>query len=207
MFPTLRNGQEVEIEKSNDIKLRDIVVYMQNGKFVIHRVIYIQNNYLITKGDYNAFNDLPICVSQVIGKVRNESTYKTDSETVIPNIPFIEVNFFSNPNEGVIDCINALNINWSVNKELVMEKGFYHIAYLSSAINPVYKPQLKHKSKIKLYYGYPICAYGNELGMYSAKLFDQIITLDDYSLLFTLSEKEQMLYLISAIRSKFTNDI
>lgn len=78
MWPALKTGDLVLIKgvkEKNDIKLGDIVVYKNPSKisgqvsgFTIHRVIQMNNETIITKGDANNIGDAPVKYADVIGK-------------------------------------------------------------------------------------------------------------------------------------------
>lgn len=69
MEPTLEINDFVIMKKPNSIKLNDIVSYRQrNSNYdVLHRVIKINNNVIVTRGDANNTDDKPIDISQVTG--------------------------------------------------------------------------------------------------------------------------------------------
>lgn len=75
MLPTLLDGQQVCVKKSNGYKLRDIVAYYiedQNTKthIIIHRIIFIRENYILAKGDHNSYVDpLRIPKERIMGIV------------------------------------------------------------------------------------------------------------------------------------------
>lgn len=74
MWPTLKKGDLVlikGIEDKNNIELNDIVVYRNEKGFTIHRVVKLNENTLITKGDANNVNDSPVEYNQIIGKILN----------------------------------------------------------------------------------------------------------------------------------------
>lgn len=72
MEPTLQSGDLVIVIKRvslRDIEVGDIVVYRRGGTLIIHRVIRIEGDTLITKGDNNWLPDPPVKFQSVIGKV------------------------------------------------------------------------------------------------------------------------------------------
>lgn len=54
---------------NDDIKPDDIVTYKEKDYFVTHRVLSVENDTVITKGDANNSADAPISKSQIIGEV------------------------------------------------------------------------------------------------------------------------------------------
>lgn len=71
MYPLLRDGDIVHIKKISfsELKVNDIVCVKKLGKTFTHRVIYKNENYLITKGDNNKIADEKIYSNNIIGKV------------------------------------------------------------------------------------------------------------------------------------------
>ena len=69
MEPTLKINDFVIIKKPNNIKVNDIISYKNDTseKEIIHRVIKIDNNKVITKGDANNTEDMPIDKKNVTG--------------------------------------------------------------------------------------------------------------------------------------------
>ena len=69
MSGTIEIGDMVIVKITDEIQQNDIIVYKQEDNFITHRVIEINENTIITKGDANTSNDLPIEKSQIFGKV------------------------------------------------------------------------------------------------------------------------------------------
>lgn len=71
MWPALKKGDLVLIkgvDGKEEIKVDDIIVYRNPKGFTIHRVIEINEDTLVTKGDANNVKDSPIKYEEVIGK-------------------------------------------------------------------------------------------------------------------------------------------
>ena len=79
----LINGRDsVILSKADSIKKGDVVLYKNNdGAFVLHRIVKIDENAIITRGDSLLAADAPAPVSSIIGKAvsfeRNGKTYST----------------------------------------------------------------------------------------------------------------------------------
>ncbi|RJR31306.1 signal peptidase I [Candidatus Parcubacteria bacterium] len=72
MWPKLKTGDLILIEgiDSSDINVGDIVVFVNDEKnFTIHRVIELNDNSIITKGDANNIPDQPVPYEMVVGKL------------------------------------------------------------------------------------------------------------------------------------------
>lgn len=82
MEPTIKIG-DIVIEKivkdKEKLGKNDIISYKKENTIITHRIIDIQDNYIITKGDYNNKTDTPFEKKEVIGKVIK----------IIPNISIL----------------------------------------------------------------------------------------------------------------------
>ena len=69
MEPTLEINDFVIIKKPNKIKENDIISYNdnKNKKEILHRVIKVDQDEIVTKGDANNVEDTPINIKQVTG--------------------------------------------------------------------------------------------------------------------------------------------
>ncbi len=67
MEPELSVDDLVIIRKTQDVSPGDVIVFQQGSSLVIHRLIDIQGDQLITKGDANNIADKPISRSDVKG--------------------------------------------------------------------------------------------------------------------------------------------
>ena len=72
MEPTIGVNDLIVVEKTNDYKIDDIVVYQDGNLLVVHRIVSIDGETVITSGDANggALDD-PINISQINGEVVN----------------------------------------------------------------------------------------------------------------------------------------
>jgi len=71
MWPELKKGDLILIKGINskeEINIGDIIVYTNVKGFTIHRVIEMNEDNLVTKGDANNVKDKPIKYEEVIGK-------------------------------------------------------------------------------------------------------------------------------------------
>lgn len=69
MAETIEIKDIVIVKFTNDVKENDIVTYRSGENFVTHRIIRIDGEQIITKGDANNTEDAPISKSDIIGKV------------------------------------------------------------------------------------------------------------------------------------------
>lgn len=73
MFPTLKGDDKVMVKgvPFQDLRLRDIIIFKQNGLKVCHRIIKIdrENSRLYTKGDFNTKGREEVKAEEIIGRV------------------------------------------------------------------------------------------------------------------------------------------
>ncbi len=70
MEPTIHVGDLIFIDtKSKEFHVNDIVTfYDQQGNFVTHRIVSIENGRVVTKGDNNNSIDEPFSINKIVGK-------------------------------------------------------------------------------------------------------------------------------------------
>ncbi len=68
MYPVLEINDFVLIKEVEDYKVNDIITYKKNGEYITHRIINIDGNEIIAKGDANNKNDDVILKESIIGK-------------------------------------------------------------------------------------------------------------------------------------------
>ena len=69
MEPTISKNDIIIVKLSDDYKVDDIVTFKKDNSYITHRVIMVNNNNIVTKGDANNTNDVDIEKSAVLGKV------------------------------------------------------------------------------------------------------------------------------------------
>lgn len=62
-------GDYLLVIKNKEYKKGDIVTYKKDNYYITHRIIKINKNSVITKGDANNINDEKINKSDIVGKV------------------------------------------------------------------------------------------------------------------------------------------
>lgn len=117
MNPILFNQDIVYIESSNNYSVGDIILFNYNEReFIIHRIVYADNNIFCCKGD-NSFRLEYIYPEEIIGKV----TQINRNETIL-NIEHI-------PNELVSMSYKigkiALDLNYNY-KKIINNKTYKH---------------------------------------------------------------------------------
>jgi len=69
MEPTLKYGDYILVKKQNDYRKDDIISYTINASYITHRIVEINGDKYITKGDANNSVDEATPKSSVAGKV------------------------------------------------------------------------------------------------------------------------------------------
>lgn len=69
MRPYLNVNDIVIVKEQNDYKINDVVTYKVDNMYITHRIVEVDNNYIVTKGDVNNVVDNKITKNQIIGKV------------------------------------------------------------------------------------------------------------------------------------------
>ncbi len=62
-------GDYILVQRVDDYREGDIVTYRKTDGFVTHRIIRIENEEIVTKGDANNTEDEPIKKDDIVGKV------------------------------------------------------------------------------------------------------------------------------------------
>lgn len=91
MSPTIEKGDIVIIKIGDEIKENDIITYKKENVLITHRIVKIEGDSIIAKGDYNNTEDDPIKKDEIIGKtvliINNVEIWKkvfTDIHVIIP---------------------------------------------------------------------------------------------------------------------------
>ena len=100
MSGTIEIKDIVIVRITNDVKENDIITYKSGENFVTHRIISIDNEKIITKGDANNSEDDPIKQEDIVGKV----IY------IIPNIA-IWINVLKTPQVIIAIIITIITVS------------------------------------------------------------------------------------------------
>lgn len=69
MSPTMEKGDIVFVKIGEDVQEKDIITYKKENSFITHRIIKIDGESIIAKGDNNNTQDEPITQDAIVGKV------------------------------------------------------------------------------------------------------------------------------------------
>jgi len=89
MWPALKKGDLVLIKgvDKEELRVEDIVVYQNFRGFTIHRIVKMNEDTLVTKGDANNAQDSPVEYDQLVGRVVN----LINKPLIIPYLGMISV--------------------------------------------------------------------------------------------------------------------
>jgi signal peptidase I len=87
MFPFIRSGDWIElfpIKEISNVKKGDIILFVKEGCFYVHRLIRKKGGFFVTKGDFSSYEDGNITEKDILAKVlyvqRNNSKLCLDSQ-------------------------------------------------------------------------------------------------------------------------------
>lgn len=80
MYPLLQEGELVFLKELEEVEMHGIVVYSANGDFIIHRVVALSGDMVMTRGDNAYACDPPIHREQVLAQVQ----YKLSQGQKVP---------------------------------------------------------------------------------------------------------------------------
>ena len=69
MNPYLKINDLIIIKESDNYLVGDVITYEYMGEYITHRIIKIDSDEILTKGDANNIEDDPITREQIIGKL------------------------------------------------------------------------------------------------------------------------------------------
>lgn len=71
MLPIIHHNDELYVFDANPSKLKvnDIVIFKGDKRLIAHRLIFVDKNFAVTKGDSNPHNDGRMTIRKIVGKV------------------------------------------------------------------------------------------------------------------------------------------
>lgn len=69
MEPNLSKGDLIFVQRTEPLQLEDIIVYQSGSSLIVHRIVSMYGDTIVTQGDANNVPDEPISTSQIKGKV------------------------------------------------------------------------------------------------------------------------------------------
>lgn len=69
MTPNINQNDIIITKKNSNYEINDVITFSSDNSYITHRIIGINNNEFITKGDANNTVDKPVNIDNVVGKV------------------------------------------------------------------------------------------------------------------------------------------
>lgn len=69
MEPYLKVNDIIAIKSDGDYDIQDVVTYKNDDEYITHRIVSINGNEIVTKGDANNISDEPITKDKIVGKL------------------------------------------------------------------------------------------------------------------------------------------
>lgn len=90
MWPALKKGDLVLVKavQKEELQVKDIVVYKNQKGFTIHRIIDMNGEKIITKGDANNISDVAITYKDIVGKTLS---WSSGNPIRIPKMGYISI--------------------------------------------------------------------------------------------------------------------
>ncbi len=74
MAPTINQNDIIVVKRYDNYEVGDIVTFKSDNEYITHRIVTVNENNYVTKGDANNAKDVAITKDKVIGKVIKIST-------------------------------------------------------------------------------------------------------------------------------------
>jgi hypothetical protein len=75
MLPTIAPGAPLEIVCGDDASAGDAILFLHRGQVVVHRLLEMRGNWMLTRGDANPIPDVPVAREALIGRVAGVADY------------------------------------------------------------------------------------------------------------------------------------
>ena len=130
MEPTIDIGDDIVVKLTKDVSENDVITFVEDGAFVTHRIVRIDGENIITKGDNNDSEDDPKTIDAVVGKLVLVIPLLGKIRYTITNVYFVIVLilvyiiylFVSNSNNKKAENIKTEVVNDIENIETIIEE-------------------------------------------------------------------------------------
>ena len=199
MEPIFTEGTSVTVSKAESLMVNDVILYYRKDKLILHRVVCIYNDMIITKGDNNSFVDHAISRGDVLGKVKNVA-----SDHITVEKPKIIYNIW-NPNffEKIKKYIEKLSLA-VINKPNVFFEDGINVAdcpYSTSKIGECAILKSRSVPKIYVHIGVPISDFPCDNFVLSTE-FAAVFRSGTYAANYILDEEERFIILYNEIETR-----
>lgn len=91
MFPLIRKGNWIEVKKRSEedcLHVGEIVLYRKANEFILHRIVQIDQDTYLVKGDRNKLTDPPIDKTSIIARLSKIKKYNIWFDVEKPTVYF-----------------------------------------------------------------------------------------------------------------------
>lgn len=109
MEPTLSVNDLVIVRQQENYAVGDVVVYQSGDNLIIHRIIELGEDYVITRGDANNVEDSPVPYSAVKGRMVLHVPYAGQAVHFLQSVPGVLI--------VIVLAVFLMNRSWSKERE------------------------------------------------------------------------------------------
>jgi hypothetical protein len=189
MEPRFFQGDMVKIAACPDYRVDDIVLYEAGTRLVVHRIIDMRGELVVTKGDNNLFLDYGIKKSAILGKVVDH-TPEAPKKRVAVVFNFWEEALY---HECKPYC-ETLNLHMMFMENHFFEEGENIALSAASPVSIMDMEKIALDDKLYIHIGAPIADHHRE-GFVHKDRFDGVYRSGTYTSSYLLSPKEHFLVL------------
>lgn len=204
MLPIFHDGDVVTLKKvKRDLCIGDIILRKSKGTLLLHRIVFINHHFIVTKGDNNPYADQPCILADVIGIVDyNESAISlqtgANTPTYRPHLNKI-INIWGECSENdVRDLKEVTDIEVINYPNKIFEDGKNVAIFPQSPWELIYH-NIDFDQRVYFHVGVPISNFKCDGFIIDSK-FDHIFRLGTYATNNLLTSKEFLLFLLGHIK-------
>lgn len=131
MYPFIVSGEKVLVYPYNNIKpeIGDIILLFNDEMQYVHRIVLLDNEKVITKGDLNVKIDDELPINNIIGYIKRVNDYSDENIILIKEVSKLSYDagmyFKSNINLNREDCLNYMRTKKDQILSISMKVNYY----------------------------------------------------------------------------------
>jgi hypothetical protein len=75
MLPTIAPGAPIEVLCGDEAAPGDVILFLHRGQVVVHRLLEVRGEWMLTRGDANPIPDLPVRREALVGRATAIASY------------------------------------------------------------------------------------------------------------------------------------